>query len=126
MSETALSVGMVMFPGSLNSTSRDRSKCSSRMPYWKVELVAHTMAPVVSGRGFMFPPTQTFRGAPQYDLLVVPGGPGVDAAILDEQLVSFVRKQAASARYVFGICTGSLIRAAGLLNGRGQHSLASS
>ena len=119
MSETAFRVGMVMFPGITQLDLTGPLEVLSSVPDWKVELVAHTMAPVVSGHGFMFPPTQTFRGAPQYDLLVVPGGPGVDAAILDEQLLSFVRKQAGSARHVFGICTGSLILgAAGLLNGR--------
>lgn len=119
MSETAFGVGMVMFPGITQLDLTGPLEVLSSVPDWKVELVAHTMAPVVSGRGFAFSPTQTFDRAPQYDLLVVPGGPGVDAAMLDEPLVAFVQKQAACARYVFGICTGSLILgAAGLLNGR--------
>jgi cyclohexyl-isocyanide hydratase len=119
MSEKALSVGMIMFPGITQLDLTGPLEVLSSVPDWKVELVAHTMAPVVSGRGFKFPPTQTFHCAPQYELLVVPGGPGVDVAILDEPLITFVRKQALGARYVFGICTGSLILgAAGLLNGR--------
>ena len=57
----------------------------------------------------------------------MPGGPGTDDAMLDEQWVKFVRDQAAKARWIFGICTGSLLLgAAGLLRGRrsGGHWLA--
>ena len=98
-----------------------------RMPGARIELVAATMDPVVSDRGLTIMPTKTMEGAPACDLLVVPGGPGTDDAILDPDWVGFVRAQAAKARWIFGICTGSLLLgAAGLLRGRrsGGHWLA--
>ena len=78
-----------------------------------------TLSHVRCGRGFQFVPTVSFSQAPQYDLLVVPGGPGVDDAMLNRSIVEFVRDQAKHAAYVFGICTGSLLLAAtGCLTGR--------
>jgi cyclohexyl-isocyanide hydratase len=52
-------------------------------------------------------------------MLVVPGGPGTGDAAEDPEVVDFVRRQAAGARYVTSVCTGALILgAAGLLKGR--------
>ena len=75
-------------------------------PGFSVDFVAKTPEPVRSDRGLRFMPTQTLASAPPCDLLVVPGGPGTDDAILDPDWVAFTRRQALGARYVFGICTG--------------------
>jgi len=49
----------------------------------------------------------------------VPGGPGVNAMMEDSEVLGWLREQAAGARYVTSVCTGSLILgAAGLLRGR--------
>ena len=91
----------------------------ARVPAVQVELVGKSLEPVRSDRGLTLVPTTTIANAPPCDLLVVPGGPGPDDAILDAEWVSFTRRQAKSAKYIFGICTGSLLLgAAGLLKGR--------
>jgi cyclohexyl-isocyanide hydratase len=91
----------------------------ARVPGWSVSLVAATMEPVRTDRGLRITPDTTRNGAPPADLLVVPGGTGVDFAMLDPAWIDFVRRQAHSAEHVFGICTGSLLLgAAGLLQGR--------
>ena len=57
--------------------------------------------------------------APQLDVLHVPGGFGQEALMDDEEVLGWVRQQAAGARCVFPVCTGALIcGAAGLLKGR--------
>jgi cyclohexyl-isocyanide hydratase len=91
-----------------------------RMPGARIELVASSMAPVASARGGLaIVPTATRASVAPADLLVVPGGRGVDQAIVDPAWVSFVREAGASARWIFGICTGTLLLgAAGLLRGR--------
>lgn len=90
-----------------------------RAPEFEIEFVAKSMAPVRSDRGLVLMPTTTIAQAQSCDLLVVPGGPGTDDAILDSEWVGFTRRQAATAGHVFGICTGSLLLgAAGLLKGR--------
>lgn len=91
----------------------------ARVPGMQVELVGKSLEPVRSDRGLTLVPTTTIANAPPCDLLVVPGGPGTDDAILDAEWVGFTRRQAQSAKYIFGICTGSLLLgAAGLLKGR--------
>ena len=50
---------------------------------------------------------------------MVPGGPGQQDLMEDEAALEFLRKQAASAKYVTSVCTGSLVLgAAGLLKGK--------
>jgi len=91
----------------------------SRAPGFTVDLVSATPAPVRSDRGLQLVPTATFETARPCDLLVVPGGPGTDTVINDPRWVGFTARQAAGARYLLGICTGSLLLgAAGLLRGR--------
>lgn len=91
----------------------------ARVPGWRVELVGRSLDPVRTDRGLTILPTVTRERAQQADILAVPGGAGIDAAMVDAEWVRFVRDQASAATYVFGICTGSfLLAAAGLLTGR--------
>jgi cyclohexyl-isocyanide hydratase len=91
----------------------------ARTPGWMVDLVAATMDPVRTDRGLCLVPNQTRETAKASDIIVVPGGAGIDSAMLDPEWIAYVRREAARARYVFGICTGSLLLgAAGLLKGR--------
>ncbi len=72
-----------------------------------------------STTGIMLTPTRTFADCPPLDVLCVPGGVGVNALLRDEAVLGFLRAQAARARYVTSVCTGSLVLgAAGLLRGR--------
>jgi cyclohexyl-isocyanide hydratase len=64
-------------------------------------------------------PTMTFAECPALDVLCVPGGAGINALLRDAEVLAFLRAQAARARYVTSVCTGSLVLgAAGLLKGR--------
>lgn len=91
----------------------------ARVPGAVVDLAWQQIEPVRTDAGFDVMPTTTFDAAPQADVLLVPGGSGIDAMIGDEQTVGFVRAQAAEARYVTSVCTGAiLLGAAGLLRGR--------
>jgi len=53
------------------------------------------------------------------DTLLVAGGPGVEAATADPELVEWVRQRAKRARRVASVCTGAfLLAASGVLDGR--------
>jgi cyclohexyl-isocyanide hydratase len=83
-----------------------------------VHLVAASLDPVVSEGGLAILPTITFDTAPPCDVLFVPGGPGVNDAMLDDAALAFVSRQGAHAAWVTSACTGSLLLgAAGLLAG---------
>jgi len=61
----------------------------------------------------------TLSSSPPPDLVLVPGGAGINPLLDDAEVLDFLRRAAARARYVVGICTGSLVLgAAGLLRGR--------
>ncbi len=91
----------------------------ARTPGWTIDLVSETTAPVRTDRGLTLLPTQTRESAKPSDILVVPGGAGIDAILLDDAWLDYVRREGERAKYVFGICTGSmLLAAAGLLNGK--------
>ena len=75
-------------------------------------------AEFIKGAGFSIVPTTSFAECPQLDVICVPGGGGQVALMGDEETLAFLRKQAAGARYVTSVCTGSLVLgAAGLLKG---------
>jgi cyclohexyl-isocyanide hydratase len=64
-------------------------------------------------------PHATLRDCPPLDVVCVPGGPGVNALMEDDDVLGWLRAQAAQARYVSSVCTGSLVLgAAGLLRGK--------
>ena len=65
-------------------------------------------------------PTTTFAECPEkLDVLFVPGGvPGTLTMMEDQEVLKFLARQGATARFVTSVCTGSLVLgAAGLLKG---------
>ncbi|MGF6774037.1 cyclohexyl-isocyanide hydratase [Paraburkholderia sp. GAS199] len=111
--------GLLLFPNMTQLDLTGPLEVLARLPGWRVEIVSPTLAPVRTDKGLVIQPDHDFNTASPYELFVVPGGPGTDDAILDAQIVDFVRERSDAARYMFGICTGSLLLgAAGLLRGR--------
>jgi cyclohexyl-isocyanide hydratase len=127
MPETAPVAGLLLFPGMTQLDLTGPYEVLARLPGWRVEVVAKQAGPIRTDKGLTVHADQGFATAPQYDLFVIPGGPGTDDALTDVETVDFVRHQCLGAKHIFGICTGSLlIGAAGLLRGRraGGHWLA--
>jgi cyclohexyl-isocyanide hydratase len=111
--------GLLLFPNMTQLDLTGPLEVLGRLPGWRVEIVAPSLVPVRTDKGLIIQPDVDFATASPYELFVVPGGPGTDAAILDPQIVRFVRERSNAAAYIFGICTGSLLLgAAGLLRGR--------
>jgi cyclohexyl-isocyanide hydratase len=82
-------------------------------------VTAKSMEPMRDFRGLRLLADKTFAEAPQFDVLHIPGGPGQEALMEDEEVLSFLRTQASGAQYMFSVCTGALVcGAAGLLVGR--------
>jgi cyclohexyl-isocyanide hydratase len=112
-------IGMLIFPRLTQLDMTGPYEVLARLPTTKVHLVAHSMAPVKTDRGMEIVPTVTFADCPQLDLVMVPGGPGQQDLMEDEIVLEFLRRQAAGAKYVTSVCTGSLVLgAAGLLKGK--------
>ena len=64
-------------------------------------------------------PTTSFADCPEpLDVLLVPGGFGSNDAIQDQEILAFLKKRGATAKFITSVCSGSLILgAAGLLDG---------
>ncbi|HEX9162819.1 MAG TPA: DJ-1/PfpI family protein [Thermoanaerobaculia bacterium] len=111
-------IAAVVFPRLTQLDLAGPYEVFSRVAGEEVMLVARSLEAVRSEFGLAIAPTNTFHDAPQADVLFCPGGPGANEAMLDDELLSFVRNQAQAARYVTSVCTGALILgAAGLLDG---------
>jgi cyclohexyl-isocyanide hydratase len=114
-----LSIGFVIFPQLTQLDFTGPLQILSRLPGATTHIVAKSSAPVPSDCGLSLVPTSMLAACPNLDVLCVPGGFGVVDAMGDRDLVDFVRRQAAGARYVTSVCTGAFVLGvAGLLKGR--------
>jgi cyclohexyl-isocyanide hydratase len=112
-------IGMLIFPRLTQLDMTGPYEVLARLPDTKVHLVARSLDPVTTDRGMQIVPTTTYADCPPLDVVMVPGGPGQQDLMEDEAALSFLRQQAAQAKYVTSVCTGSLVLgAAGLLKGR--------
>jgi cyclohexyl-isocyanide hydratase len=112
-------IGMLIFPRLTQLDMTGPYEVLARLPDTSVELVARTLDPVTTDRGMQIIPTVTYATCPPLDVVMVPGGPGQQDLMEDEEALEFLRRQAASAAYVTSVCTGSLVLgAAGLLKGK--------
>ena len=91
----------------------------SRMPNATHRIYAKSLAPVRDVMGLRIMPDATLAEAPQLDILHVPGGRGQEALMDNEEVLGWLRDQAAGAKKVLSVCTGALLcGAAGLLRGK--------
>lgn len=91
----------------------------SRVPNSSFHLIAKKKKPVRDIMGLLLTPSLTFAQSPQLDVLVVPGGTGVNVMMEDEEVLEFVRRKAGTSKIVLSVCPGALIcGAAGLLQGK--------
>ncbi|NVH73439.1 DJ-1/PfpI family protein [Paraburkholderia sp. JPY432] len=115
----SLQIGFLVFPKVQQLDLTGPHDVLASVPDATMHLVWKTREPVVSSNGLVLTPSATYGSCPPLDVICVPGGSGVTALLQDEQTIDFVRRQAASARYVTSVCTGALLLgAAGLLRGR--------
>lgn len=112
-------IGMIIFPRLTQLDMTGPYEVLARLPNTRVDLVARSLDPVTTDRGMQIVPTVTYTDCPPLDVVLVPGGPGQQDLMEDEEVLGFLRRQAVNARYVTSVCTGSLVlAAAGLLKGK--------
>jgi len=111
-------IGLVLFPGLTQLDLTGPFEAFARVPGAKVHLLWKRVEPVTSDTGMTIMPTTSFADCPDLDVICVPGGPGMNDLLNDEEVLAFLRKQGAKARYVTSVCTGALVLgSAGLLKG---------
>ena len=113
-----MNIGMLIFPGVTAIDYVGPSDLLARIPDAKLRLIWKHMDAIQTDLGWDIRATDNFDDCGQLDMLVVPGGPGIGDLLTDEETLQFLKKQAAGAKWIVGICTGPLVLgAAGLLSG---------
>jgi cyclohexyl-isocyanide hydratase len=114
-----LQIGILVFPRVQQLDLTGPYEVFASVPGATVHLIWKDRSAITSATGLTLAATTTFAECPPLDVLCIPGGGGVNALLQDAEVIGFVRAQAAQARYVTSVCTGSLVLgAAGLLQGR--------
>jgi transcriptional regulator GlxA family with amidase domain len=92
----------------------------ANLPGMELEFVAAARGLVAADTGRLgLQAYKTFAELETTDILYVPGGPGVTAALADAVLLDCVRCVAASSAWTMSVCNGAeILGAAGLLKGR--------
>src|SRR5437764_1198701 len=119
MSETTrLRSGLLVFPNLTQLDLTGPYEVLARLPGAETVLLWKNLDPVRSEHGLTILPMATLASCGPLDLILVPGGAGINPLLEDAEVLDFLRRAAAEARYVVGVCTGSLVLgAAGLLGG---------
>ena len=114
-----LKIGILLFPDLDQLDLTGPFEVLSRVPNSTVHLVWKDRAPVTDMRGLSILPTTTLVECPSLDVVVVPGGFGLNAMMEDAEVLAFLRCHAERALYTASVCSGALVLgAAGLLKGR--------
>ena len=114
-----LVIGFLIFPGQDQIDFTGPFEVLSRLPDVVTHVISKTTDPVRDIKGLILTPEITIADAPDLDVLVVSGGLGQQNLMDDHEILSLIRKQFESGRYVFSVCTGALLcGAAGILKGK--------
>ena len=118
MSDKRIEIGILFFPGMTQLDVTGPFEVLARLPQARMHLLWKRIEPITSDVGLTVMPTTTFDACPDLDVLCVGGGPGQIALMDDGEVMDFIARSGAAARYVTSVCAGSLILAgAGLLDG---------
>ena len=91
----------------------------SAVPGATCHAVWNRSGPIMADGGLELVTSRSFENSPDFDVLVVPGGPGQQSLMRHVPLMEFLRSRASSDRLTAGIGSGVLLLGqAGLLKGR--------
>jgi cyclohexyl-isocyanide hydratase len=111
-------IGMLLFPNLTQLDLTGPYEVFHRLPGAKLHMLWKRAEPVRAEGGLALLADTTLADCPALDVLFVPGGFGQVALMNDAAVLDFLREQAATAKWITSVCTGSLLLgAAGLLRG---------
>ncbi|MFV8569866.1 DJ-1/PfpI family protein [Marinobacter sp. SBS5] len=113
------SIGVVLFPGfELLDVFGPLEMYGQAPGHFEIQLVSEEGGEVASAQGPRSVADVAFCDAPNFDILLVPGGIGTRAEVLNDVFLQWVVDQSKSCEYVTSVCTGSaLLAKAGILDG---------
>ncbi|KRB80682.1 dimethyladenosine transferase [Sphingomonas sp. Root710] len=112
-------IGIVLFDGFETLDVFGPVEMWGRLPDYEMVMVSQHGGPVKSAQGIETIAPLSFANAPQFDILMVPGGAGTRTEVNNPELLAFLRKQDHGTEWTTSVCTGSaLLAKAGILDGR--------
>lgn len=116
LNQPPLKIVTLVYPG---ATFLDYiGPCTALSLFGDIQLIWKNREPVF-GDFIQMLPNATFADLPEhFDVLLIPGGGGVLAPLIDDEVLAFVQECGRRADYITAVCSGSLILGmAGLLEG---------
>src|ERR1700739_1763640 len=104
-----LQIGSLLFEGVDQIDLTGPFEVLSRIPNSTYRIYGKTAEPVSDVKGVRLTPGACLADAPPLDFRHIPGGPGQEALMTDQDVLAWIRRQAAGACSIFSVCTGALI-----------------
>jgi putative intracellular protease/amidase len=116
-------LAIVIFPGFETLDVFGPVQMWGRLPDYEVVLVSEHGGPVKSSQGLESVATYSFANAPQFEIIMIPGGLGTRREVNNPPMLDFLRKQDRGTEWTNSVCTGAAVLAkAGILSGRNATS----
>ena len=114
-----LTIGGLIFPRMDQIDFTGPFEVLSRISKSTIHVIAKTNSPIRDIQGLILTPEMSIAEAPEFDVLLMPGGYGQQHFMNDEEVLALIRNHFAAGSLVFSVCTGALLcGAAGILRGR--------
>lgn len=112
-------VGFLLFPGVQFLDFAGPYEIFAVLPDCEIRLFWKTLEPIPCSTGVLLHPNAMLNDYQPLDVLCIPGGTGINALLLDNEVVHWVEQEVAKAQWITSVCTGALLLGvAGLLEGR--------
>ena len=87
---------------------------------FEVHTIARKKELIITRNGLKIQPDYDFHDAPQFDILIIPGGYGAEEIELhNQETIDWIRRSFTQVQLMASVCTGAFLLAeAGLLDGR--------
>src|SRR3954451_18695750 len=108
MSEAPFRSGLLVFPNLTQLDLTGPFEILARLPGSEIRLIWKSRDPVRSDHGLTILPDASFDDCGRLDLVLVPGGAGINPLLEDAETLAFLRRGAPPSRDVGGGLTGSL------------------
>jgi len=96
MSETKFTSGMLVFPNLTQLDLTGPYEVLARLPGAETLLLWKSLDPVRSEHGLTILPMATLSSSPPLDLVLVPGGAGINPLLEDPEVLAFLRRRRAT------------------------------
>ncbi|WP_423149313.1 DJ-1/PfpI family protein [Rubrolithibacter danxiaensis] len=113
-----LKVGMIIFPELTLLDFIGPYDVFVRADCFEVLVISENKGMIPAEGGLNIQADLSFSDCPDFDILFVPGGRGINNCLTNDVFISFLKSKGNKCSYITSVCTGSLLlAAAGLLDG---------